>query len=382
MTPLKVLIVDDLDGPREALRLTLQEDVDWEIRTQGFDGVDAELVRFRPDMVVLDLRDDSNDQGAGNRSFEQIWAKWFCPVVVYTAAPELQEFGNNLLVATIQKGTDTDEEVRIRLRDFIPEAEMIRGVHREFDTRVREALRDSAHYLGDQIGTGAHASDDAVLRRAVRRLVAAGVDTGVSGNGRLEGWERFVIPPLGKHLLTADILQTSGAQWWKEDTFRLVLTPSCDLVRHGGREPKAKNVLVAKCQAMDELEAFPLKPEHKLKNREKKEKQRKRIKNMISEGIATSHIPIPRLRGHVPLMGANLKDLELLPWDRIRVDPCTTEGSFGPDTYCRVASTDSPFREMVVWAYLRTTGRPGVPEIDIDGWVNHILTFLDTGEHP
>lgn len=380
MKPLRVLVVDDLEGPRETLRLTLQEESDWEIRAQGFDSVGDVLVQFRPDMVVLDLKEDSTGHGAGNTSFDLIWARWFCPVVVYTAAPELQEFKNNPLVATIQKGSDTDEAVRTRLEEFIPQVEMIRGVHCEFDARIREALRDSVDYLGDQIETADGASGDAVLSRAVHRLVAARVDVGISGNGQLEGWERFVVPPLGEDLLTADLLQRGVARWGAESTFRLVLTPSCDLARHGGNESKVKQVLVAQCEAMDNLQALQLRPEEKLGNKRKKERQRKKLKGMVREGIAGHYIPIPPLRGHVPLMAANLKRLQLLPLDSIRMEACGSDASVGPDTYCRVASTDSPFREMVVWAYLRVTGRPGVPEVDVDDWVDQILRYLETGE--
>ena len=120
-----------------------------------------------------------------------------------------------------------------QLKEFAPLALMIRSVHEDFDGRIREALRDSVRTLRSQIGVGGNGLVNSILRRAVRRLVAAQVDAGASANGKLEPWERFVIPPLGEHLLTADVLRKVNAEWRAEDAFRLVLTPSCDLVRWG-----------------------------------------------------------------------------------------------------------------------------------------------------
>ena len=265
------------------------------------------------------------------------------------------------------------------LRKFVPVARLIRSVHEDFDGRIREALRDSVHVLRGQIGTGCEGPGNSVLERAVRRLVAAQADAGASENGNLEPWERFVVPPLGKHLLTADLLRRMDAEWQTEDAFRLVLTPSCDLVPHGSSQPKAEQVLVAQCEAIGELGGLQLRAEQDLSG-EKKKSQRRRLRDFVREGIAGPYVPIPRFRDHVPLMVANLKRLELIPWDRPRADNTATEEDPGQKVYRRIASTDSPFREMVVWAYLRVTGRPGGPEIDVEGWVDHIVDYLATGE--
>ena len=71
------------------------------------------------------------------------------------------------------------------------------------------------------------------------------------------------------------------------------------------------------------------------------------------------------------MMVADLKRLELLEWDRVRLDPSGGTAA-GDGVFQRVASTDSPFREMVVWAYLRVTGRPGAPEIHVEEWLEDI----------
>ncbi len=152
---MKVLIIDDDADLRQVLRAALAEDVDWEVEDQGFENVDETLARFRPDMMVLDIVEgeagEALDQNTGNTWFDQMRETWFCPVVVYSAFPARWSFNRHPFVETITKGAGTEEHVRDRLRAFTSTAEMIQGVHGDFDARVREALRDSVHALRSQL---------------------------------------------------------------------------------------------------------------------------------------------------------------------------------------------------------------------------------------
>ena len=361
---MKVLIIDDDKEVRRSLRATIDEVDDWEAMDQGFDGLGKTLANFRPDAVVLDLVEGGVTEGpdAGNHSFEQIRGRWFCPVVVWSAFEDRQEF-EHPLVAKVPKGGDSDVDVVRRLREFASTARMIRDVHRQFDNRIRKALRDSVPALREQIESSTGGDDGAVLPRAVRRLVAARMDTDASGDGRLEAWERFVVPPLGPHPLSADLLRRKDADWTDPEAFRLVLTPSCDLASHGGRQPRAERILVARCEPIRRLGNVEVSPGDTLSKA-----KRDKLRPILREGIADGLVPIPRFVGHVPSMAANLKRLELLDWNDVRL----AEDDGRAAAFVRVASTDSPFRELVVWAYLRVTGRPGSPEFDVDGWLEDL----------
>ena len=374
---LRVLVIDDEAGVRAVLESELEEDegptedgTDWEVRTQGFDGVKDVLVRFRPDMVVLDLIEGEipNESDSGNRSFERIRDVWFCPVVVYTGFAERRTFEEHPQVVLVAKGVRSEEKVLAELRRFVPVARMIRSVHEDFDARIREALRDSVDALDKQIALIEGHSED-VLARAVRRQVAARVDLATSTGTELRAWERFVVPPLGGDLLTADLLRLRDAEPTDATAFRLVLTPSCDMVQSGHRTPKAGSVLVARCEPLARLGKMQLRPEKPLPA-----KHRERLRRILTQGMEGEHLVIPEFRGRVPLMAANLKHLELIAWDKIdlRRDGDDAES---PE-FVRVASTDSPFREMVVWAYLRVTGRPGMPDTDVERWVTDISNSL------
>ena len=36
--------------------------------------------------------------------------------------------------------------------------------------------------------------------------------------------------------------------------------------------------------------------------------------------------------------------------------------------YLRMCSIDSPFREQIIWNYMQTSCRPGVPDRNVDNW--------------
>ena len=104
---MKILIIDDDEAVRRSLRATIEEVDTWEVRDQGFADLHESLENFRPDAVVLDLveGDVTEEPAAGNRSFEQIRNRWFCPVVVYSGFGHQRHFEHSL-VATVSKGGD------------------------------------------------------------------------------------------------------------------------------------------------------------------------------------------------------------------------------------------------------------------------------------
>lgn len=102
-------------------------------------------------------------------------------------------------------------------------------------------------------------------------------------------------------------------------------------------------------------------------SRQKKDNERK-IKDLLSQGHSSGIIPLPTLKDKIPSMAADLRDLRLIPIDKIG-----TPKSLGMVEYVRVASLDSPFREMVSWAYLQIAGHPELPDRDFREWIKEIL---------
>ena len=61
-------------------------------------------------------------------------------------------------------------------------------------------------------------------------------------------------------------------------------------------------------------------------------------------------------------MAANFRNLDLVPFEDI-----SEQGKFR-----RIASIDSPFRELVSWAYMQSACRPGMPDRNVDEWCDEI----------
>ena len=64
-------------------------------------------------------------------------------------------------------------------------------------------------------------------------------------------------------------------------------------------------------------------------------------------------------------MAADLRDLQFIPVEDI---------GLSEKPYLRIASIDSPFRELLSWAYLQTACRPGLPDRDWDSWGDEIIS--------
>lgn len=362
-----ILIIDDDTAIIDVLKTEL---------TQAFPGAvchdeavfanAVERVRqLRPDVVILDLR-----QGAfgtdlqGQITWRSLWNDRFCPVVIYTAVddpidPPVPQ--NHPFVVRLRKGAGTEQEVIRLLQGFVPHVEAINHLHDELDRVVQRVLLETA---GEAVLTGANAVH---LVHSARRRVAAKMDEATLSGGRsLFAWEQYLIPPIGEDPLTGDILLREGGSASDPTSYRLVLSPSCDLVR-SRNEP---TVLVAKCSRLGDFTAGLSLPNNEAKARE-------RLRTLVlSQGFANGWFPLPAFNCQVPAMAACLKDLEVLPYE------CIVPPDGSDQRFRRVASIDSPFRELVSWAFVNTVARPGMPDRDLDAWATEIVGSVTRATGP
>jgi len=183
---------------------------------------------------------------------------------------------------------------------------------------------------------------------------------------KLAPWEHYLCPPLARDTQLGDLLMVEGGSSEDPNAFRVVLTPSCDLERSGGRAAKVKSVLVARCCSIKKaitLTSLGQMNAKKLKSR--------LPSTVLTHGYFETILPLPGLVGRIPCMAANLRDIELIPLDRI-----ANEGG----DFKRVASMDSPFRELVAWSYTQVAGRPGLPDRDFQKWTEEILLACQNEE--
>lgn len=362
-----VLVVDDDAAVAETLAGAIRDALPAvQCGTEtDFDVAMRRIADERPDVVVLDLRKDAVPEDVpGKRAWGEIWEKRFCPIVIYTAwggdlDPPVPP--NHPYAKYVTKGSGSERTVVEHLRSFGQAVEAIAALRGEVDAVIHRVLRDTA-------GAGVFSDRDGErLQHAGRRRIAASMDDPTLTSGAtLKSWEQYLIPAMGDSPLTGDVLRRCLADQQDVGAYRLVLTPSCDLVR----ERNPGSILVAKCEDVRALLAATGSSTNARKRDDAVENLRVRA---LSRGFLGERLPLPEFPGHVPLLVANMKELEVLDFRSVCPDP----GSKAE--FLRVASVDSPFRELVSWAFLSTIARPGLPNRDLDEWAG---ACIDLAAHP
>lgn len=351
---MKVLLVDDDRNAVEPLKEEFGDVEDIRHEWTGFSKAQTKIEAFRPDVIVLDLfvGRPQDGQAAGTDTLATVWRDHFCPVIVYSANPSIIDeddlYRGHPFIKTIKKGDDSEKLVVAAIREFQPVADRLKSVQEEAWKAFSIALREVSPYApkGDDFMD--------VVHRAARRRLAASLDHPIVAGRQLDVWEQYVFPPVSSDIQLGDILRLKEGKQ-EPHNYRVVLTPSCDLVRSGDRSAKVEDVLVARCFPVAEVPNMI-----GLGGELSKAVAKRQFREILSVGYGRSLILFPALDKHIPSMAANLRKLQLIPLDDLDAQ------------YEVVASVDSPFRETVAWAYIQTAARPGLPDRNIESWQQEI----------
>lgn len=359
---LRLLFIEDEENSVKPVILHLnRESKRYECKVSNFGAAQQEALAFRPDVVILDILDgggSGDPEPEGNKTLDFVWTSQFCPVVIYSAHLDLLVEGawsSHPFVKRVQKGSGSELQIENALNLFDPHVIALREAESFVRGVFAKSMRDVAPYAFDEI-TDDTERKDAILRCGRRRVAASMDDTGST----LRSWEVYIHPAEGENVKLGDILRMKEGATEDPVSFRLVLTPSCDMV--AGRNKRTDNVLVARCfdnntglQAIGMAEVRKTEP----------------LRNLLTTGHRDGIMPLPSLKGRIPPLMADLKKLELLPLADI-----------GDETkkYVRIASIDSPFRELVAWAYSNTACRPGLPDRDFNAWATEICPDKSAGK--
>ena len=371
---LKLLFIEDEpDAVKPLLNLIERENKDMNCDVfESVDGAAEKIKSTQPDIVILDLLfpEDSPDQKARGMDVSKfIWNEHFCPIVVYSAQPEIHdgEYESHPFVRSIKKGRGSPSKVMGALDELRPHVEALKEAKEIVQDYFSLAMRDVAPYAFKAFSDDTQRIEE-TIKRSGRRRVAALMDEPLPDGKALASWEQYLFPPVCNDTQLGDVLRKEGGEHDDPASFRVVLTPSCDLAAPRDRSPKVSSVLVAKCCSMKR--GFDL---IGLRNIKAQWLRNRLSSQILTQGYFEAVIPFPRLEDRIPTMAANLRDLELISIQDI--------GSC--KTFLRVASLDSPFRELIAWAYSQTACRPGLPDRDFDSWRDEIIKNLrdeDSGE--
>lgn len=348
----RVLIVEDNADMAASLTDVLRRELGEidVIVVNRFAEAPGKIAAETPDVVVLDIFDDQieeHPEDAVKPAWRVIWNEHFCPVVFHTAheVPEYQNLKHPFTRYEI-KGSGSQGRVASHIKDFTPEIDGLRAVRNELARSAHETLVHVSPLVWQSGKSNAERTD--TLLRAVRRRMAATLDHPPAPLNKIHAWEQYICPPIGDSLLTGDILLAISGKEHEPTSYRLVLSPSCDLAI--GRPNTLKQVLVADCVPVSEFVE---------KTRISPQKLTEKLPAELNKDQVAGVMVLPEFSSVLPLMAANLKKLSLLPY----ADIAARKGETKPFT--RIASLDSPFRERLAWAYLQVAGRPGVPDVDV-----------------
>lgn len=355
-----ILIVEDDAAMATSLEDALRREFTEIVVTvvSVFTQAPSKIATIKPDVVVFDIFDDQIEEHpeyAIKPAWDTVWNEFFCPVVFHTGheVPEYKNI-NHPFARYELKGLGSLGRVVSHIKEFGPEIDGLRAIRNELLRSAHETLVHVSPLVWKMDAPKTELPD--MLLRAVRRRLAATLDHPAEPFKYLQAWEQYICPPIGENLLTGDLIRTTNGLVTEPHSYHLVLSPSCDLVL--GRGNTLEHVLVASCVPASEFVAKAMVSVKKI------------IKDLpaeLTKEQVGGLMVLPAFADVVPLMAVNFKKLSHIPY----ADISTKNGE--TKLFTRIASLDSPFRERLAWAYLQVSGRPGVPDVD----VNTLATAID-----
>lgn len=368
---MKLLIIEDNETTVQGIIDEAREQA-WDCKTVSFETAIEEIRAFSPDIIVLDWMYDVENADKGNTILNEIYNQLFIPTVIFSALERTitlsEDMQRNPLVKKIPKG---DEQPVIDIiKSWNPYLKAIRDFKKDLNSALLSAIDVIDFFLSTE-----YPGDSIVEYMLNKRANYYFSQETVCKEDNPPAWIAYEYPPTEKSILAGDIIRTvpPDADYTKEglaEEYYVVLTPSCDIAR---ADPQ-KDILLASGSSSDQflISANYVKYDLQQLSDEKKEKKANDlVKNYLNRGYNNSgEFILPHLPKKIPNLTVKLRDLKLVKLGCIALSDREIEG----DTiYYRVASLDSPFREHIIWAYLQTACRPGLPDRDTRAWAKELL---------
>lgn len=365
---MNILFVDDNEISISSARDYLEEK-GHDCAYSDFNSFDTNQYEY--DIIVIDMMNGSSTddpQGsAGNNMIQKIWDSCFCPIIIYSANPDLCQKSEHPFIGKVTKKAGAEQCVEDEISKFFTYLCQRKELKEYIDDVINNTLRDTAPTI---FKSETRIEDENIFLRMLRRRIAVAMDNGVNDELMLSPCEQYIYPCINDDWLQGDVIQNNT-----DKSYYLVLTPSCDLVKRDGKI-KTRSILCAKCKLYNKSCILPyLKVEkdndcemctsdhcstkHNSCAERKKEKfaqhKTKAFVSMLNSGIVGKYFVLPGLDSIMPDLLADLKNLSVISPNEM-------------DNYDRIVSIDSPFREQLSWVFVSVAGRPGMPDRDFETW--------------
>lgn len=368
-----ILIIEDDKDFAESLKLKLEEaglSNAVSIINDFASGLN-QLDKSASDVVVLDIFEGEPryDKREGMPIWERVWNKLFIPIVIASASrlDELMEYAERhpLIRYVVKSDSDAMNQIIEGISQFLPFGKGIKEIRNSLfsDTEqtVQKALTETAPNI-PKIISEPNESFSLLKSAARRRLANLMRLESERERANIFAWEQYLYPPPDvPYLLTGDVLAVTSGNRSSPESFCVVLTPSCDLA-----QKKVGYVLVGRCVPLREFYSKNNLPP--LTSQNNKKKASDKLSTMLTQAQANGYAILPAYSDMIPPMAVSLRSLELLSIK----DGIKATSADGKE-FERVISIDNPFREQMSWAYLQISGRLGMPDRNIEAWIDEIL---------
>ena len=336
-----LFVEDEEDIVKSVLReFKRQKDIQFLPHCE-FDDIDKKLSKYKVDLIILDLSNGiENDTEAGKQIITKIYAQSFLPIIIYSGYSNIFEnpFKDNYFIRTVKKGPNGISELKKVIQEFLPFIKKKILVSKEIDTDISEIYRYTYQKMISNTRLKNTSKKTEIFTRLMKRRLAASIDEPTEN--KINAWEIYLYPCLGKDYLTGDILRKKKASKKDPSSYRLILSPSCDLQKHIQNVKVTCFINIADKFKKNDLKSVKL------------------LRDTSPEQYMFFH----KLEGEFPHMICDFKKIEVIEFKKLT------------EIFERVASIDSPFREAIAWADMTINNRPGLPDRDCEAWLESIKT--------
>ena len=344
---MKILFYEDDESAIQGI-IDFCDDEGYQYEHKSFDDGFSYIEEYDPDILILDLKDDEKEGFEGCGILDKAWEYHFRPTCVFSGqivqSTVDQEKYKSPLVSFINKGDDNPVKAFIKkISDY---SDCIKDVRKE----TNKAMRKSFDFFDMAMNDGI--MDSKVITSLCANRIKSYFEN-ENENIQLPIWAQYIYPVINDSFSTGDIIMLKNATEATaiQKKFFVILSQSCDIA-HG----KISQILVAKCYS---IECF-LRKKH-IDNGQYEMRTKEELKTILNAGFFNEYFPLPKIDGVLPDVVVNMKNLALIHKDELS------------SKYVKVASLNTPYKERLVWAYMQTACRPGVPDLSVEAWANNLV---------
>lgn len=370
----RILVVDDEPKICEQIvgffgKQSLPNGDRFEFEVLNQFGEATELLERRKfDLVILDIRENGEDEEAGVKVLEEIKARCFIPVVFYSGLAHTVKDKESGVVKAVRKDAgvyDLFQVVTGIFQNGVPTLnrslfEHVQNVHKDYmwkfsesDWELFNGVPDS-YELAYLMGRRLSLSFSSYGIKQLAQSLPITPDEPIQGSPyeKISDFEisplhYYVVPPMFDKPLTGDIYR---GEIGDKHAYWLLLTPSCDFWQN-----KAEYVLLAECAPLTESIEY--------KNWGGAQKKEKDFAKFLRNGKNDRTFFLPAFLQY-PHLVADFQKLV-----------CPTIDEF--NCLERIANLDSTFASEAVSKFLRHYARRGTPDLN-PSLIMEQLRYKDT----